>query len=1117
MKSTTARQPKMRDFDRLANSLIPRRHVAHIGIFAITIFLLIGLPISLAPADIEGYNLESAEIEAQRVIEDEFNGSGVLFGFIISLRDEAAVPESPSPAAATEIIPFPGIGGGIESPRGGILNLSVLREIDRKTSVLTTHHVSEYYSPLYSEVTGLPTHGVLSVSETFRTFMANESILTKPTVDLWGNPVAAATDWSDCGELDCLTFDDPNLTQMHIDLASHRMANQSNGAFLRWLSNDRAFLHDPTSSVIGPVGGTFAEDGVWHNATWLPGRWSASSVWLLASLDHDSVQEAGWTFQWGEASQDWGYKLEGVEFVADPPRQSSEECIENVEQGDGGCSTEWLMLSMERDMRELDSQTTTLLVAEAINIEVNRELFSSAWLMVVMAGAIVILLWASLRRFSDVAIVGVGLLGALVWMQGAIGWSMILGESLGRPFIERSQFSNLLPILILALGIDDSLHVLHRYKEERRSGATPEKAAHISVSKVGRAIMLTTLTTAVAFMANFFSDIPALRSFGIEAAIGVASAFVLTGLWVPLARLDVDLAMERRERLQEPRQDELNLVPATWLAAITRTSGKSPIVVFLVAVLITAIATPLVLNLEGDFKVEDFLDADSEFAIGIELIEERFGSEGEPAWLLVEGDIAHPAVLDAIGELRNNMNNMSAEDPDKFSRDPSGKIEVIAIDEMLEASLYALLYDSSPYEVAGWNSSLTDAGVNCPISGIGIPDFDNRGCITFFFGFLLTHGVPASGGVPEISPGIVSGILQSQTEIDPSSPWLDVEGNPAFFHRTLIQFGIQSADRFPQVELALAELDRDLAPFHNLTDAHRKTRNSLNSATDDHPLTWVIETGSPITRYIASTRMQGELQSSLGLGVLLCIIALWWGFRVEKEDDDTVSENRLLNDGTFLKVAPSQALPLEKYGSIQLRAIRLLVASPFIAASIWFIRWSEVPSWALGLLVLLLVWGAIFWGLRSLALSLLTTIPILIVVVWLYGMIAAAGYGLNMVTVAIAAMSLGVGIDYVIHVVARYREERHEGRGHYDSLTAVGAASGLALVGSAVSDMTGFLIISRSSMGFFASFGLFSAAMIGLSLVASMILAPAALTAAEAAQRFGSNQRHSNPEVISDE
>ena len=38
----------------------------------------------------------------------------------------------------------------------------------------------------------------------------------------------------------------------------------------------------------------------------------------------------------------------------------------------------------------------------------------------------------------------------------------------GFEIIFRSQFSNLLPILILALGIDDSLHALHRYKEERK-------------------------------------------------------------------------------------------------------------------------------------------------------------------------------------------------------------------------------------------------------------------------------------------------------------------------------------------------------------------------------------------------------------------------------------------------------------------------------------------------------------------------------------------------------------------------------------------------------------------------------------------------------------------------
>ena len=98
-----------------------------------------------------------------------------------------------------------------------------------------------------------------------------------------------------------------------------------------------------------------------------------------------------------------------------------------------------------------------------------------------------------------------------------------------------------------------------------------------------------------------------------------------------------------------------------------------------------------------------------------------------------------------------------------------------------------------------------------------------------------------------------------------------------------------------------------------------------------------------------------------------------------------------------------------------------------------------------------------------------------------------------MVTVAIAAMSLGVGIDYVIHVVERFREERSRKLSVRASLYAMGGASGLALVGSAASDILGFVVISLSPMGFFSTFGLFSAVMVGLSLIASLVLASALL------------------------
>ena len=149
---------------------------------------------------------------------------------------------------------------------------------------------------------------------------------------------------------------------------------------------------------------------------------------------------------------------------------------------------------------------------------------------------------------------------------------------------------------------------------------------------------------------------------------------------------------------------------------------------------------------------------------------------------------------------------------------------------------------------------------------------------------------------------------------------------------------------------------------------------------------------------------------------------------------------------------------------------------------------SYLPFFAVLALVL-----SILWGTAPFFVAAVTTGPIFVVIIWLYAMVELAGYGLNMVTVAIAAMSLGVGIDYVIHLIERYREEREKGATPHISLAAVGSASGLALFGSAVSDIAGFMVINQSKMGFFSTFGLFCAAMIGLSLIASMILTPAVL------------------------
>ena len=899
--------------------------------------------------------------------------------------------------------------------------------------------------------------------------MSGQSALTSLRIDPETLTMAPpSTNWTDCGVLECLSFDDENLTQAHIDLAAHRLANHSAGDFLRLLSNDRAFTPDPSSPVIGPYGHQLSEDGTITSEQWGPGRWSASAAWMLVNFDREAMQSNGWTFSWLNASSDFGYEWDGVTLETKPVHNSVEHCRESALAGEAPCAVEWLYLALEEDLRATDDMVVTLMLAEGVNVEVNRELLSSAYLIAIMAVVVTILLWLSLRRASDVAIVAVGLVLSLLWMQGLIGWAIILGQRYGMEVIFRSQFSNLLPILVLALGIDDSLHVLHRYKEERREGASPEQAVHTSISRVGRAILLTSTTTIVAFMANMTSNIAALRSFGIEAGLGVLSAFILTGLWVPLVRYDFDLWMESRGKLQEEKEGLVHMVPQSWLAGVTTTSARHAPVVAALTILITAMAVPMMFSLEGDFQVEDFIESESDLALGIGLINERFSDEGEPGFILVEGDIANPKVIAAFGEFRSNVNSHGPEDSDQISRLPTGEVEMIAIDGILGFAKAAMAWNNTSFVEAGWNPSAEDGGVGCDKDVLGLPSLDDRQCLIFLYGFVLTRGVPESGGYPPLPPSIVAEYIHAAEELDYERPWLTVSGEVPHYPRASMRYGISSPEQFALVEPALAQLEQDMAPLQELARNPLRERGKISSADEEYPITWAIPTGEPVIRFVAANSMQEEMQGTLLLGVVFCTITLWWGFREE------TSVSQRWQEG------------MQDRADFTRRVGSTVVVSGVIT---YFLLGT---GYALAFATLALVLS-ILWGTMPFFIAAVTTGPIFVVIVWLYALIALAGYGLNMITVAIAAMSLGVGIDYVIHLIERYREEREKGTTPHLSLAAVGSASGLALFGSAVSDIAGFLVINQSKMGFFSTFGLFCAIMIGLSLIASMVLTPAVL------------------------
>ncbi len=148
---------------------------------------------------------------------------------------------------------------------------------------------------------------------------------------------------------------------------------------------------------------------------------------------------------------------------------------------------------------------------------------------------------------------------------------------------------------------------------------------------------------------------------------------------------------------------------------------------------------------------------------------------------------------------------------------------------------------------------------------------------------------------------------------------------------------------------------------------------------------------------------------------------------------------------------------------------------------------TSLPIAAAAALVLLLL------TMRSLRYAVVTIIPIGLVVAWLYALMYLLGFSLNLVTATIGAISIGVGIDYSIHMTERFREELSRAATEMQALRQAADGTGVALVASAVSSIVGFTILGLAPMPMFSSFGFLTAIMIFLALAASLAVLPSLL------------------------
>ncbi len=200
---------------------------------------------------------------------------------------------------------------------------------------------------------------------------------------------------------------------------------------------------------------------------------------------------------------------------------------------------------------------------------------------------------------------------------------------------------------------------------------------------------------------------------------------------------------------------------------------------------------------------------------------------------------------------------------------------------------------------------------------------------------------------------------------------------------------------------------------------------------------------------------------------------------------------RAMDEGQFLGLVETsrsdlRTLPPGWTGYVTGQVLRLVEAQQHLVA-------TQLRSLGLALLV---VFAAVWAGLRSWRLMLVAMPPNLVPAAVMFAAMAWLSIPLDAATVMVAGVALGIAVDNTIYILVEYGRARAAGR---DARDAAGGAIALvrpAIVAATGAACTGFLALTFSAFLPIRYYGVLSAIMMSVALACHLLLTPAVLAVA---------------------
>jgi predicted RND superfamily exporter protein len=666
-------------------------------------------------------------------------------------------------------------------------------------------------------------------------------------------------------------------------------------------------------------------------------------------------------------------------------------------------------------------QQNMRLIGVAIDGDVTAEeqLTSGAPYIFLAVAIIVLLVGALLRSYFAAVVVATGLTIMLLFYNALLG---LASTNMGSALVVF-----ILPITLIAFGVDYFIHGMGRVREAQVDGEPRSHAYTVGMVAVFGALTLAAATSVAAFLSNVASGIEAIIEFGFAAAVGLTMAYLILGWVSPKVLLAVE------ERVGPNPADRGLMIGyklgflvvaliagvVVSMAAMMPQMGAVALVIFLGLFLLLpmwltkrrnarvaakgrptteeikgaghgfkaagtavhflarwrvftlpAVAVLAVLGLYGASRVEtafefsDFFSPRTDFIQSLERLETYYGSAtGGTAYIYVEGDLTDPGTIEAMEAAVLRLDQSDAE----FARDLDGELVV-------SPNAASLVRTTMVVPGAAGNVE--------SVSGVVVVD--------------------AGNGLPDSPEGVGAIYTTSRAE------------------------GVVAGDGVTIVRA-------------------------------DHVETFLFEEGD-----IQATRLEVRITTFT--------------------DDEIILEAR--------RVMEESAAQLE--ADMGSAAQTVSVSGDIITQqdTLEAFTSSMVISLPIAIVLTFLIVGL---SLRSARYSVVTVVPILLVVAWVFGYMWLRGITINVITATIAAIAVGVGIDFSTHFTVRFREEFENEPSRFPALRRAGEGTGGAILLSAITSIIGFGVMATAPTPIFSSFGELMAVMILFAVVVALLVLPSLL------------------------